>query len=141
MALPVLGDELWKRIERLLPPLPDRHKQYAGRRPISDRQALIGILFVLDTGIAWNKLPRELGCGSGVSCWRRLKSWQGAGVWVALCRILEGEAHAQLRAALSRAGAGIYAFVPRGPKKPHRNRRVKASPKKWRRRMSMRKSV
>ena len=24
---------------------------------------------------------RELGCGSGVTCWRRLRDWQQAGVW------------------------------------------------------------
>ena len=27
---------------------------------------------------------RELGCGSGVTCWRRLRDWQAAGVWAAL---------------------------------------------------------
>jgi transposase len=26
-------------------------------------------------------LPQELGCGSGMSCWRRLRDWQLAGVW------------------------------------------------------------
>jgi hypothetical protein len=31
------------------------------------------------------QLPtRELGCGSGVTCWRRLRDWQHAGVWEAL---------------------------------------------------------
>lgn len=31
-----------------------------------------GMLFVLDTGIAWEHLPQELGFGSGMTCWRRL---------------------------------------------------------------------
>jgi transposase len=26
-------------------------------------------------------LPQELGCGSGMSCWRRLRDWQRAGIW------------------------------------------------------------
>jgi transposase len=26
-------------------------------------------------------LPQEMGCGSGMTCWRRLKEWQKAGVW------------------------------------------------------------
>src|SRR4030095_2563562 len=40
-----------------------------------------GILFVLRTGVPWQLLPRELGCGSGMTCWRRLRDWQLAGVW------------------------------------------------------------
>lgn len=27
------------------------------------------------------KLPTELGYGSGITCWRRLRAWQEAGVW------------------------------------------------------------
>jgi len=26
-------------------------------------------------------LPQELGCGSGMTCWRRLRDWQEAGIW------------------------------------------------------------
>jgi transposase len=29
-------------------------------------------------------LPLEMGCGSGVTCWRRLRDWQQAGVWTRL---------------------------------------------------------
>ena len=51
---------------------------------MSDRAALAGILFVLSTGINWNRLPASLvGC-SGVTCWRRLRDWTAAGVWPAL---------------------------------------------------------
>jgi transposase len=45
-------------------------------------------VFVLKTGISWNELPRELGCGSGVTCWRRLREWQQAGVWQQLHRVV-----------------------------------------------------
>jgi transposase len=42
---------------------------------------LCGILFVLYTGIPWQFLPQELGFGSGMTCWRRLRDWNDAGVW------------------------------------------------------------
>jgi len=56
---------------------------------------LTGILFVLQTGLRWDLLPREMGCGSGMSCWRRLRDWQEAGVWDELHELLL----ARLRAA------------------------------------------
>src|SRR5881396_1779035 len=34
--------------------------------------ARIAPLFVLKTGIPWEYLPAEMGCGSGMTCWRRL---------------------------------------------------------------------
>ena len=88
MAKPLLDDELWRVIEPLLPPAPRRRRRYPGRKRIGDRQALTGILFVLKTGIAWEDLPQEMGCGSGMTCWRRLKEWQEQGVWERLHREL-----------------------------------------------------
>jgi len=55
---------------------------------VPDRAALTGILFVLKSGIPWEMLPREMGCGSGMTCWRRLRDWQRAGVWAKLHRVL-----------------------------------------------------
>lgn len=81
MATPLLDDELWSIIEPLLPAPKPRRRRYPGRKPIGHRQALTGILFVLRSGIPWELLPREMGCGSGVSCWRRLRDWEKAGVW------------------------------------------------------------
>jgi transposase len=79
MAKPLLSDSLWERIEPLLPQRPPRPK--GGRPPFSDRQALTGILFVLRSGIPWELLPQEMGCGCGMTCWRRLRDWYRAGVW------------------------------------------------------------
>jgi len=81
MATPILDDELWAIIEPMLPAPKPRRFRHPGRKPISHRRALTGILFVLRTGIPWEMLPKELGCGSGVTCWRRLRDWQAAGVW------------------------------------------------------------
>jgi transposase len=35
---------------------------------------------VLRSGIPWEMLPAEMKCGCGMSCWRRLRDWQAAGV-------------------------------------------------------------
>ena len=79
MAKQLVSDELWQNIESLLPPEPEKPK--GGRPRLSNRAALAGILFVLQTGIPWEMLPIEMGCGSGMTCWRRLRDWQAAGVW------------------------------------------------------------
>ena len=86
MPKPLVTDELWEMIEPLLPPEPPKPK--GGRPRLSDRAALTGILFVLRSGIPWEMLPQEMGCGSGMTCWRRLHEWQAAGVWEKLHRLL-----------------------------------------------------
>lgn len=86
MAKPLVPDELWEIIEPLLPPPKPRPK--GGRPPVPNRKALAGILFVLKTGIGWEDLPQEMGCGSGMTCWRRLRDWQEAGVWDQLHQVL-----------------------------------------------------
>ena len=77
MAHNWLPDELWEEIEPLLP----KKVNVVGRPRVPDRQCLLGIIFVLRTGCAWRALPAELGCGSGVTCWRRLQEWKSAGVF------------------------------------------------------------
>ncbi len=86
MSKPLVPDELWAIVEPLLPSEPPRPK--GGRPRVPDRAALTGIIFVLKSGIPWEMLPREMGCGSGVTCWRRLRDWQEAGVWDRLHRTL-----------------------------------------------------
>src|SRR5215211_264742 len=83
---PLVPDDLWEAIESLLPKEPPKPK--GGRPRVPDRAALGGIVFVLRTGCPWRLLPQELGCGSGVTCWRRLRDWQAAGVWERLHRRL-----------------------------------------------------
>jgi transposase len=89
----VVSDALWERVEPLLPKK-QRRFRYPGRKPLPDREALQGILFVLQTGIAWRHLPLELGFGSGSTCYRRLDEWQQAGVWERLHALLLAELRA-----------------------------------------------
>jgi len=83
MAGQLVPDEVWDAIQPLLPAKPPHPK--GGRPWIEDRAVLGGIIDVLRAGIPWRLLPaKELGCGGGVTCWRRLRDWQQAGVWEAL---------------------------------------------------------
>lgn len=93
MARMILRPELWERIEPLLPK-PTSPGPQGGRPPVSDRMVLEGILYVLRTGIAWEDLPAEFGC-SGMTCWRRLRDWQAAGVWQRLQVVLLCELRAE----------------------------------------------
>jgi transposase len=88
MAKPILDDDLWRLVEPILPAPKKRRFRFPGRKPVPNRAALTGIIFVLKTGIPWEYLPGEVGCGSGMTCWRRLREWQKAGVWEKIHRAL-----------------------------------------------------
>ena len=125
MRKPLVTDELWVALAPLLPP--GRPGPKGGRPRCDDRVALAGIIFVLRSGIPWEMLPREVGC-SGMTCWRRLRDWQEAGVWAALHRVLlERLSDAgQLdwsRASLDSASVAAKKGVPR----PARTRRIAAN--------------
>jgi len=79
MSTPLLPDALWSLIKPFLPSTPNRRQ--GGRPRVSERAGLTGIVFVLRSGIPWEMLPQELGYGSGMTCWRRLRDWQEAGIW------------------------------------------------------------
>ncbi|MEV0938176.1 IS5 family transposase [Streptomyces phaeochromogenes] len=98
----IVPEELWVRIEPLLPVVP-RRPDHPGRKRLDDRKVMSGILFVLYTGIPWEFLPQELGFGSGMTCWRRLRDWNDAGVWQRLHESLLAELHAASALDWSRA--------------------------------------
>ena len=94
MAFSLIPDDLWREVEPLLPPEPPKPK--GGRPRTPDRACLTGIAFVLRAGLPWRMVPKELGCGSGVTCWRRLRDWTAAGIWPRV--------HRKLLSSLSRLG-------------------------------------
>lgn len=102
MARPLVPDELWERIKPLLPEIQSPTEK-GGRPPVDNRAALTGIIFVLKTGIPWESLPQEMGCGSGMTCWRRLRDWQAAGVWDQLHELLLAELRGADKIDFSRA--------------------------------------
>jgi transposase len=85
---PLVSDALWAKVEPLLPPAPRRRFRFPGRKPLDCRKILTGILFVLKTGIAWDDLPADLGCGCGKTCRHYLRLWHRAGVWRKLHALL-----------------------------------------------------
>lgn len=122
-----VSDGLWQRVEPLLPPV-ERRFRYPGRLRLDNRRCLEGILFVLFSGLPWRAVPPELGV-SGVTCWRRLRQWQEAGVWSALLL--------SLRAELERAGAldaarllvdSSIAPAKKGARRPGPARSIAAAP-------------
>jgi transposase len=126
MAKQIVPDELWSILEPLIPPEPA--KPYGGRPRVPDRAALTGILFVLRTGIPWEYLPQEMGCGSGMTCWRRLRDWYKAGVWqklhqALLDKLAEADAIDWERAAVDSAAVP----APGGAKKRARTQRIAAN--------------
>jgi transposase len=126
MAKELVSDELWEFVEPLLPEEPPKPK--GGRPRLDDRAALTGILFVLKSGIPWEMLPQEMGCGSGVTCWRRLKEWQEAGVWERVLSVLLDRLGGDDQIEWERASLDS-AIIPakRGAQRPERIRRIRGN--------------
>jgi transposase len=133
MAKPPLPDALRDEIAPLIPPDPPHPK--GGRPFVPARACLTGLVFVLKTGIPWEDLPVEVGCGCGMTCWRRLRDRREAGVWAAIPRTLLDKlggadrsdgSRASFAAASVPAPAGGEATGPNPPDrgkagtKPHR---------------------
>ena len=127
MARRPISDELWLTLEPLLPPFIPSPKG-GRRRSVDDRAALNGILFVLQTGIPWEDLPKELGMGSGMTCWRRLRHWQACGVWAQLHQAMLAKLREQDRIDWSRASLDSASVAsPRGAKRRARTRPTEAN--------------
>jgi len=123
MAKPLLPDELWEIIEPILPK--QKISPKGGRPSVSNREALTGILFVLKTGIPWEYLPQELGCGSGMTCWRRLRDWQKAGLWDKIHHLLLNKLRKEDHIDFSRAVVDFSSVrAVFGGRKPARIQRI-----------------
>jgi len=122
-----VADALWAAIEPLFPPHPARPR--GGRPWLPARPARCGILFVLRTGGQWRWLPVELGCGSGVTCWRRLRDWERAGVWRRLHGVLLARRDEAGKRDWSRASVDSARIAAKkGATRSARTRRSAASP-------------
>ena len=98
MSESLLFDQLWQRIEPLLPQKKQRRKvQYAGRKRAEARKVLTGIIFVLKTGVPWKSLPATSDFPSGHTCRRRLLEWDKRGVWRRLWQSLLADLQAEGR--------------------------------------------
>lgn len=123
MAKDILPSGLWERIEPVLAEMDPRHG--TGRPRIPDRAVLTGILFVLKTGVPWEHLPREMGCGSGMTCWRRLQRWIGLGVWDRIYHVLLDELQESGKLDWSRASLDASSIpAKRGARKRGRIRPI-----------------
>ena len=71
MAKPLLAEELWERIEPLLPA--DRAKPKGGRPAALQSAGADRHLVGAAHPVVLRNFPQELGCGSGMTCWRRLR--------------------------------------------------------------------
>ena len=79
-----LPDELWAKMEPLLPPRP-RHPLGCHNPRVPDRKAMDAIFFVLRTGCQWNALNATGICSSS-SAHRRFLEWTQAGVFAEFWR-------------------------------------------------------
>jgi transposase len=123
----LVSDELWAVVEPLLPKRRVNRKK-GGRPRVPDRAVLAGILFILQTGTPWEWLPQELGAGSGVTCWRRLREWRRRGVWKRLHRVLLEQLAEADHIDWSRAVVDSRSLpAKRGAVKPGRIQRIKAN--------------
>jgi len=86
MTVEFFPDALRELVEPFIPV--DKAKPNGGSFRLADRACLTGFVFVLRSRIPWEMLPQEMGRGSGMSCWRRLRDWQARGIWQLLHFVL-----------------------------------------------------
>ena len=84
----VLTDEMWARIEPLLPP--EKGPMGPPFRP--HRPVIEGAIFRLRTGVPWRDLPVEYGAWQTVH--RRHKQWSTDGTWDRVLAALQAQADA-----------------------------------------------
>ena len=82
-----LTDRQWDKIKAHLPKPKKLRK--GGRPPADNRACFEGILWVLRSGARWKDLPKEYPSPS--TCWRRLRDWEDAGLWLKIWRVFLSE--------------------------------------------------
>jgi transposase len=112
LAVQYLPSHVWEMVEPLIPNLRANPKTTIGRKPVPHREALSGILYVLRMGVSWEDLPLELGWGTGMTCWRRVRALQRAKVWPKIVKVLAANLPDGATIPFDR----MSEFRPRGPR-------------------------
>jgi len=126
LAVQILPGPVWEAIEPLIPNLRPNPKNHQGRKPVPHREALSGILYVLRTGVSWEELPLDLGWGTGMTCWRRVRALQKARVWPKIVQILVKQLPDGPEIPFDR----MKDFRPRGPRKKRQADQDEKAPRK-----------
>jgi transposase len=106
----LLPEELWQRIQPLLPAPPPRPRGGVPRR-VPDRNCVAALVFMARTSTPWSLLPAsELGCGSATTCWRRFDEWARAGVFEQLQAVLLDELGAAGQIDLERVSVDSFSL-------------------------------
>lgn len=85
---PVLSDEMWARIEPLLPPVKGpMGPPFRPHRPVVE-----GAIYRLRAGVPWRDLPAEFGSWQTVH--RRHQTWSQDGTWDRVLAELQAQAEA-----------------------------------------------
>jgi len=72
-----MSDEIWQKIEPLLPPESPMSKDEQPQ--MSNRKIMEAILYIFYTGGNWSDLPKRLGSASVV--YKRFQEWQKSGLY------------------------------------------------------------
>jgi transposase len=106
----LLPNQLWQRLQPLLPPPPSRARGGVPRS-VPDRACMAAIIFMARTSTPWALLPvSEFGCGSVTTCWPRLDEWAHAGVFDQLQAVLLDELDAAGRIDLERVSVDSFSL-------------------------------
>lgn len=84
----VLSDDLWERLEPLLPPL----KGSMGRPMTPHRPVVEGLLYRYRTSVPWRDLPEQFGPWQTV--WKRHNKFSKDGTWDRVLTALQAQADA-----------------------------------------------
>jgi transposase len=123
LAVQLLPNSVWEMVKPLIPSLRQNPKTTIGRAPVPHREALSGILYVLRMGVSWEDLPLDLGWGTGMTCWRRVRALQKAKVWSKVVKVLAANLPDGQIIPFDR----MSEFTPRGPRVKKKKTRLALS--------------
>jgi transposase len=73
-------DDFWQVAQPLIP-LPVKRPQGGGKRRADDRAVLAAIVYLVQAGCSWRKLPTALFGVSRATVHRRFTEWTADGLW------------------------------------------------------------